>query len=345
MKLSFETISPREKCIEPELLITFSVTDLTMDTIPVQFNGELFSDNGFKIGELTQTVEGNGQNLWLHADGSTKGKHNHPFTLSMCCKMSKAAINFLENRRLKDNNHSKHVGFVARLYQSTMRANMEIAHVHIKDFVAGGIGQKALYYEYVRNFSTGPTNMWILSANGGTNFLEYRSYALEPVGIAIDMMEWINKYCPYFGIGDYIVYEFLQPSRQDGDSEIASRFRKADNAILEMKKMLGYGEWNKAVEAGRPVFELFRDFDAYKSLLLNSGYNQAAFEELNEGIKHFFLFASKFAHVLERNRQNITDDISVEKEDAYFVYSFCVSILYMVSQKLRKHGAEMPVLE
>jgi len=104
-----------------------------------------------------------------------------------------------------------------------------------------------------------------------------------------------------------------------------------------MQKQLVYGEWKQAVISVRPLFELFKNFDEFKNLLMEDGYSAVGFEDLKNTIRSFFMLLSKFYHGLDQSNSSVNEDMQVYKEDAYLAYTFSISLLHLVSQKLKRN--------
>ncbi|GAI27153.1 unnamed protein product, partial [marine sediment metagenome] len=51
-----------------------------------------------------------------------------------------------------------------------------------------------------------------------------------------------------------------------------------------------------------------------------------------------FDYSSKFLHKLDRDRRTIPPEINAEKEDAYLVYTLSVTLVNLLTQKVRKSG-------
>jgi len=118
------------------------------------------------------------------------------------------------------------------------------------------------------------------------------------------------------------------------ETELQKRYAKAITEITEMKKQLQLGEWKQAINASRAVVELFKNFDDFQQLLIDAGYSADAYGELKKSIQSFFNYISKVQHALAMNNRDINETVIVYKEDAYMVYSFCISLLNLVSGKV-----------
>jgi hypothetical protein len=333
MKVEFISVSPNTQSINRELIFTFQISDIAPDKMPTKITGALFSEDNFKIAELKGDYEGN-VSLWLNAEGSSNVKYNSPFQIVLSCYFTEKAIDHIEDYRLNKKENTKDIVFYAKLNIQMLESNIQLANFHFGAKVDGD--KNAILYQFVKDYSTSMTNMWVLSANGGAHFLNQINYGFQFITIKIDLMEWVNKYTEYFNIGKFIVYEFFQPTDIPISANLKERFVKAELSLEEMRKQLNYGEWKQAVISVRPIFELFKNFPELKALLIDNGYTQEAYNEFKKTLDGFFGLLSKFYHALGMNNTAVNQDIPVEKEDAYLAYSFSISLLYLISQKFRK---------
>ncbi len=336
MKITFVKVEPRKDSISPELVFTFEVTELDTTKMPIQIQGELFSEDNCKIGDLLDSMAATRVNLWLNACDNTNSKTNYPYQVKLCCPFSEKVIDHIEEYRVNKKTETKDIVFNAHLNVLVIEANMQIASIHLEEKNDSQVFRQTLFYKYEQDPRPVNTDMWLLSAYNGANFLNQNRCGLDVIKVRIDLMDWINQYTQYFSIGKFLVFEFLQPDKHILEGSLAGRYEKAQQAIEDMRKQLNYGEWKQAVIASRPVFELFKDFTDLRKLLIDSGYSESAYGELKNSIQSFFDFVSKFHHGLKKGNVEINEDIPTEKEDAYIVYSNSVSILYLVSQKIKR---------
>lgn len=335
MNIEFEAITVREKTIEPELLFTFKIEEIEPTQLPISFEGELFSEDGCKVGDLTPVAEVV-YRLKLNAEGSARIEGNQPFSFTLCCRLSQRAIQHIENYRQDKNGQMRKVVFFARLNLTVLEGNLQVANLHLAGDTSTPNNQLNVYYQYTKQFSAIKTNMWILSANNGSKAFEINRYPYPNIQVEIDMMNWNIHFSELLGIGKFLIYEFSEPTCMPLDSELQKRYAKAIAQLSEIKKLLQLGEWKQAISASRPIVELFKHFDEFKQLLLDSGYSISAYSELKASIQSFFDYVSKVQHALAKNNRDINESVIVYREDAYMVYSFCVSLLNMVSQKVTR---------
>jgi hypothetical protein len=340
MKIDFVGVSPASRSINCELIFTFRIDDVEKNQIPVSIKGELFSEDNFKLGNLEDALIYQGLNYWLNADGSTKVQANQAHELKLNCLLSDKAINHIENYRTGKKNSTKDIVFIVKLDVQTFESNIVIGNLKIeKDSTRASANNRdvySVYYEYENNFSSGRTNMWLLSANGGANFLGSKRHLIPELKVTIDLMKWVNDFARYLNIGNFIVYEFPQPDEIVFSKALKSRYAKAQKALMEMRTQLNYGEWKMAIIVSRPIFELFKNFEDFKKFLLDNGYSEAAYIELRNSIKSFFGLLSKFYHGLNEDNTETNPEIPAHKEDAYLAYTYSISLLHLISQKLKR---------
>lgn len=335
MKIEFETVSIREKAIEPELLFTFKMDEIDPTKLPLSIEGELFSEDDYKVGSLLAMGD-TGYRLKLSAQSGGHIEHSHAFSFTLCCQLSQRAIQHIENYRQERNGEMRNVVFKVRLNLTMLEGNLEIAHLHLAGDTSKSENQLSVYYQYVQHFNAVKTNMWILSANNGSKPFEINRYPWPAIAVDIDLMKWNRYFAGPLGLGKFLVYEFTEPESMPVESELQKRYAKALSELIEMKKQLQLGEWKQAINASRPVVELFKNFDDFKQLLLDAGYSLNAYAELKNSIQSFFNYISKVQHALAMNNRDINESVVVYKEDAYMVYSFCVSLLNLVSGKVMR---------
>ncbi len=95
------------------------------------------------------------------------------------------------------------------------------------------------------------------------------------------------------------------------------------------------GDWNGVIEDSRAVWELLRNKDEIKDLLMRDGYSEQAFIDLNESLRQLFNFSSKFHHKEDKGKK-IMPEIKASKEDAYLIYAISMTIVNLISKKMQR---------
>jgi len=89
-------------------------------------------------------------------------------------------------------------------------------------------------------------------------------------------------------------------------------------------------------ETPKKIWELVKNSDEIKEILIESGYTEEASDELNKAFRGFFNLSSKFIHRLNRNKTDIIPNIPVSKEDAYLIYTLSLNIVNLLTNKLKR---------
>jgi hypothetical protein len=332
MTIKFKSVEPNLTSIEPELIFSFELSDIKPDVMPIHFFGQLLSEDKKKLGNFYDSS--NHLNLWLNATGGANKdtKQNTPITVQLSCPLSAKAINHINDYRLEKKEITKDVVFFALISIQLIESNICLSNLRVED----GADTGHVVYKYESEFTSRKTNMWFLSGNSGSNILLEKKHPLETVEIKIDLMEWINKFTEYLNIGRFIVYEFPMPDEIIFSEKLKERYEKAQTALRDMKRQLDYGEWKAAIIMSRPIVELFDKFEDFKKFLIDKGYSEDAYTELSKSIHSTYDLLSKFYHGLKKGNKDVNDEIIAYKEDAYFLYSHSISLLYLISQKLKR---------
>ncbi|PWU08792.1 MAG: hypothetical protein C5B47_04175 [Verrucomicrobia bacterium] len=146
--------------------------------------------------------------------------------------------------------------------------------------------------------------------------------------------DWAHDYSPGLGIGKFMVVEIPQPrSLPTAGAAFADRVPKALSALERARHELRSGEWPEVIKALRPVWELLREVEEIKKLLIADSIPEAAATEFRDALQSLFNLASKFDHALERDRKTLQPDIKAQKEDAYFAFSVASASLNLITRK------------
>ncbi|MGZ6519384.1 MAG: hypothetical protein ACXVED_17475, partial [Bacteroidia bacterium] len=288
-----------------------------------------------RIGSLNEANRVNQYDLFLNANSDSALKNQY-FYVEFSLTLNDKSINYLETERHKSN--LKEVNFKAFINVSTLHSNIRIANVHLAEQLGSfNSDEFALKYKYVHNYKPQRTDLWLLSGNDSPAFMIYKFNKSFEVEAKIDLMNWVNEFIPYLETGNILVLELIQPNKEiTGSKKFIERYAKAQNALFEIEKHMKQAEWKAAIIASRPIVELFKKFDEFKTLLTESGYSEPAYNNLKQIMAGFFDLLSKFHHGLAQNSPETNPDIHLHREDAYFVYSHCVSLLNLISQKTNR---------
>jgi hypothetical protein len=339
MNIKYVSVTPSLSSIDYELLFTFSISEIEKNKIPLSVNGILLSEDGKKIGDLRIHDHNFSSTQWVNADGARGVRMSNACQFTLSCQLSEKSINHIEKFRFNNKELTRDVVLIVKLSIHELESNVQMGTFVLGDEMdePGRTNRvRTVYHEYTGEFGASTSNMWILSGNSGPNYLGHRRHALPEIRVTIDLMQWKNAFTEYLKIGKIMVYEFLVPSEIKFSKPLKERYDRGQQSLKDMQVQLGYGEWETAIIVSRPIFELFKNFDDFKKVLIDGGYSELAYQDLKNSIVSFFDLLSKIYHGLGKgkDKDNVNPKIPVNKEDAYMVYSFSLSIFQLISQKV-----------
>lgn len=161
--------------------------------------------------------------------------------------------------------------------------------------------------------------------------------------IEISQNDWLRKFCPFLGIGEFYLIELIKPPLENGNKIWSDLHENLINNLTQMEEELKRGNWQRTIEISRRFFENIKVGDnkqgnkKYKDELIKRmkdlNYDEKGINDLLNGIWHFFEFTSKFIHEKSRNGDFKPIPIA-KKEDAYFIYSLSLNLTNLVYKKL-----------
>lgn len=334
MRLQFKRASANKESINYEIDFTFLCTQIDPGEIPIGFEAVLLAEDKVKLADLIER-QPQDLDLRLNAGNATRSKVSSDFTVLFRAQLSDKAINHIEKKRLESN--KKEVVFHILITYKYLVSETYISHIHLgAAFGPTGQYKYEVFYQQNKEYGGGgAADLWLLSADNSSHFLSYKTLLRSEI-VKIPLMEWIGDFAPKLNVGNFVVYELLAVDEQIINKGISKRYEKAQRALIEIKRQLEYGEWKAAIKACRPIVELFKNFDDFKKYLLDHGYSTQAYENLRDSIQHFFYYLSKFDHALTVDKNEVNPEITPYREDAYMAYTFCISLLNLISQKERR---------
>ncbi len=182
------------------------------------------------------------------------------------------------------------------------------------------------------------------SLRGGQKSLKsVLSHGNQIFHFAIKQSDWVNKFAEPLGIGKFLLMELRVLEHSDVPESWKEIFKRTQQRLQEMEQAIRNGDWYKAMDLGRKVFDNLKIFDNqpghapliadFDAALQACNHSADGIRDLKEGIKHLFHFGSKYIH--DKDRTGILNPATIAtKEDAYLMYSIGLSILNMLGSKL-----------
>lgn len=338
MRIDKINVMPVQESINPELLFEIECFIQREYEIPIEISGSIFSDENKKIANVHEVIHGS-NSMKLSAEFQ-RNYNEEKLTLKLIALLNHKVLDYIETLRTK--NKKGDVILNLDLFARTVISNTVVSHITKDIGVGGGIisqiaeqGNSLIAYRNKSDFYPAHNDMWILSGKGSPTFIEIKNNNFKDK-VTIRSSDWIHDYCPVFQIGRFSVFEYLLPDYAEGSGSIEERLNESINAIKKMEENLIRGEWNGVIEDSRAVWELLRNQDEIKDLLMRDGYSEPAFADLNESLNKLFGFSSKFIHKLDKDKKKTIPDIKASKEDAYLIYATSMTIVNLISKKMQR---------
>ena len=343
MRIDKIDVKPVQNSINPELLFEIEIFIQTKYEIPIEITGHLFSNENsnknMKLANIQGFIYEPDKIFELSARG-VRDEGEEKLVIKSIASLNHRVLDHIETSRAK--NPKGDVLLNLDIFVKTLESKISLSHMFLME--SGELpfqlpefykSAKLVFYQYQsREFSTAYTDMWILSGDSSSTFIEIRNNNFkEPV--TIPSSDWIHDYCPVFQIGRFSVFEYLIPDYIEGSGSVEERLNESINAIQKMEKNLIKYEWNQVIEDSRAVWELLRNKEEIKDLLIRDGYTEEAYTDLNEGIKQLFNYSSKFHHRENRGKR-VMPEIKASKEDVYLIYAISMNIVNVISKKTQR---------
>lgn len=329
MRIDKIEIKPATESINPEFIFEIHCILDKNREIPIEISGHVLSEDNKKLANLHQIFQVVNQQIELSALVDRYDReYSTYFTLT--APLNQRILDYIET--LRTNNSKGDVILNIEIYIKLVESKIILSNMILGEKNKEGF--QPVFYKYAPEFSTSQTNMWILSGNSGPEFIKTKNEKFTN-RVIIPSSDWIHDYCPVFQIGKFAVFEYLLPEYTEGTGSIEERLNESINSIQKMENNIIKGEWNEVIENSRAVWELLRNQEEIKDLLIKDGYSEQAFENLNKSIKELFNFSSKFHHKEDRGKR-IMPEIKASKEDAYLIYSLSMNLVNLISKKFQR---------
>jgi len=340
MRIDKIEVKPVQESINPELVFEIGIFTQRGYEIPIEITGCLFSDENKKLANIHGFFYDSNKVFGLSAQ-EQRNEGEERLIIKLIAPLNHKVLDYIET--LRTTNPKGDVILNLDISIKTLTSKTKLSYLSLMEDVKLPYqlpepysGAKPVLYQYQGRggFSSSYSNMWILSGDNGSTFIEMRNNNSKNK-VTIHSSDWIHDYCPVFQIGRFSVFEYLMPDYTEGSGSVEERLNESINAIGKMEENLIKGEWNQVIEDSRAVWELLRNQKEIKDLLERDGYTDQASTALNESIKQLFNYSSKFHHREDQGKK-IMPEIKASKEDAYLMYSMSMNIVNLISKKMQR---------
>ncbi len=339
---------PGSNFVEPAIEFPLKLSYNNFESL-LGIEGTLLAGDGKILAGLAEKVESRSLEI---GEIGTRGSHHDkglerekPLDISLVALLSKGALDHISN--VRDKNPKKDVVFKLQLRLRTLHSKALTSPLHlvapaeigppIRELLETTRRGSLVTYQYERDYSAPQGNLWLISGDNAPIFLQIRDVSQEiPVEIAAS--DWLHDFALQLGMGRFAIVELVLPSLVAAGEGFAEKLNEAIKALPKMEAKFNDGEWNEVIEKSRPIFELLtKSKDTVKSLIMEEqGYSEEAATALTAAVGSLFDYGSKF--VKKTKKGELLPKINAEKEDAYLIYSLSISLVNLLTQKIRKSG-------
>lgn len=165
-------------------------------------------------------------------------------------------------------------------------------------------------------------------------------------GVEIEQSKWLKHFAPYLGIGNFMIIEFSNDQIKAAQGIKHTWLEKIDRAIIRLGEMhthLREGQWYTVMEDSRKIWDVFKlhkdDKEAKEELRVlfeENNFSDQGYDYFISSIYFLHEFTSKFIHDKGKKSDKELNPILVsKKEDAYFMYMWCMGFINLLNEKIR----------
>jgi hypothetical protein len=157
--------------------------------------------------------------------------------------------------------------------------------------------------------------------------------------------DWINKYAPMLGLGNFILLDLQIPDESNVNEFWIELYGILSDNVKDMELTIRGGDWTKTMYYARKFYDNLRIGDGknehkkfeeeLKILFEADQHDEESFKNFLDGIGNFFKFISKYAHDKDTKGKIKSRPIPT-KEDAYFAYALAIGLLNIIGKKTSK---------
>ena len=316
-KISVEVL---RNSIHPTLLFSFKLSIRKDFELPIFGGGYLETSDRKRIAEVTSA--GDNQMMLPLSLGNKLNHHEvvqisnekHEIIFKVICQLDEFALSFLEKERHRNSKMEMHLFLTVQF----LVLNSDIF--------------------FMRNFDD--SNCKRIPA------IESQLYPVS-YQLVIPESRWIQEFAEPLGIGKFLLLELRLYENKSEDKIWAEAIKRSYNHVETMEKLIKQANWHGAIEKARRIAENFQfkysegvlveqpnGKAELKKLFAQSHASDEAFDSFYATIKGIFEFASKFIHDKNKKGEYFTPP-KPQEEDAYFVFATCVSLVNLISAKIK----------
>ncbi len=264
---------------------------------------------------------------------------NRKYSTTLIAELNERTLQHLEDVRKR--NALRNVVLKLTLLVNILESNVVISHLWeippqnlpqmrqaLDVRTSRGVAPMSLIgYAYDPSYG-GPdrTNLWILSANGGPDFMKVQTLKIE-TSHSVKSSDWIQLLSPKLGLGKHVIVELSM--NVDGMPDALEYLRKAEQA---------YMTWDS-----KSVFAHCRELGTLLDNKIKQEYGKDSFaysERWGKAYANFSTWASLDLHIedIRQKKTQFGDTARVADSDAEAIINFSKALLKLASEMLKNRN-------
>jgi hypothetical protein len=263
-------------------------------------------------------------------------------TIHLCAELSARALDHIAERR--ETTKKADVSLTVELNFRMLSPRITVSSIRMgPEFVDenGSQGNQLVYRYSSTAFYSQQTDLWLLSGDGSKSIFTVNSVT-QNWPLVISGSDFVHDFAPFWGMGNFVVLEMPLVELLPANDKLGQHLNRALEEASLAKKALIAGEWDDVLDDLRGVWEVIRNDQDVKALLIADGWTDEAADEFNAAVKNQFNVASKFDHSKDR-KGALSRRFSARKEDAYMVYSTAMTFLNLLARKYNRQSKRVTV--
>jgi len=195
VEIEITRITPAQNVLHPRLIIQTTVTHSGSE-VPITITGQLLTSDGQRIAAIGEEAFP-AEPIHILARGSHITTADRKTNIDLSAQLDEKALHHISDLRATKPQGDVRLRF--DLVVTCIVGNVKLATFRIasEDFV-----------QYVNEprFQTGQSNMWVLSGDGGPEYMAVRKDRFTK-HLTIPGSDWIGNFAPPFGLGSFVLIE------------------------------------------------------------------------------------------------------------------------------------------
>ena len=343
MELSIRDCHPFTKHIDPgigfDITLDFTDGEEAYDRVPVEVGGRLEAKDGTVLGQLHDWVRRgpDGKSMRLDAGNTRQGMRDTEYLTTLYSPIGEEGIEYLEELReqTEKNDILINIIVVARVLES--RSNVSSMHRisfsdieidepdKLEDYPRSGL----LTYGYDTDIQPAENELWVISGDGGADFLSVGRQVDSKTTYRIPSRDWTDDFLPELGFGHNLIVDIPDPTNIR-DENIADSLTAAFEELERAQAELQRGEWRSVVSHMLGLYDAIDDSGLWE--LQDAGYSPSAEGCLSGLQQNFSDFLGKFRHRRGKHK-DLQEKTEPHREDAYFMYVLMAGLVQLLAKK------------